>query len=260
MTGTLASTVGQANPFRYRGYYYDTETGLYYLQTRYYDPEVGRFLNADGYIGANGDIIGYNMYAYCSNNPANSIDSSGCSLKSFFQRVTRVVKEVVEFAVNVYNVINDNSGIISKTLNKMFNVMKVYSVVSSIKDYINTLENLECAKYAYCTYFIYYSRTKTKVNNDALQKYMMVDLNTCLNNDFAYIDSFMGINLEPYMDIYKGSTKEQIDYLYNHFYLLHYGTTAFSLTKAKKFIETFGFEIRSTLLSFLCDYVIFFGG
>ncbi len=77
VTGSLASTVGQANPFRYRGYYYDSETGFYYLQTRYYDPEVGRFLNADGYIGANGDIIGYNMYAYCSNRPTVAIDIDG---------------------------------------------------------------------------------------------------------------------------------------------------------------------------------------
>ena len=65
------------NPFRYRGYYYDSETGYYYLQTRYYSPELGRFLNADGYINANGDILGYNMFAYCSNDPVNKIDPSG---------------------------------------------------------------------------------------------------------------------------------------------------------------------------------------
>jgi len=65
------------NPFRYRGYYYDTETGLYYLQSRYYDPEWGRFLNADGYINANGTISGYNMYAYCDNNPVMRVDQNG---------------------------------------------------------------------------------------------------------------------------------------------------------------------------------------
>ena len=79
VTGSLASTVGQANPFRYRGYYYDTETGLHYLQTRYYDPVVGRFLNADGYISTGQGIIGNNMFAYCSNNPANRLDSNGQS-------------------------------------------------------------------------------------------------------------------------------------------------------------------------------------
>ncbi|MBE6683537.1 MAG: RHS repeat-associated core domain-containing protein [Ruminococcaceae bacterium] len=76
-TGTLASTVGAYNPFRYRSYYYDTETGFYYLQSRYYDPTVGRFLNSDGIIGANGGIEGYNMFAYCNNNPVMYADETG---------------------------------------------------------------------------------------------------------------------------------------------------------------------------------------
>ena len=67
----------ELNPFRYRGYYYDSETGYYYLQTRYYNPEWGRFLNADGYVNANGDILGYNMFAYCSNNPVMGYDPEG---------------------------------------------------------------------------------------------------------------------------------------------------------------------------------------
>ncbi len=69
--------IANINPFRYRGYYYDTETGFYYLQSRYYDPVVGRFLNADAIIGANGGIIGYNAFAYCNNNPVMKYDPSG---------------------------------------------------------------------------------------------------------------------------------------------------------------------------------------
>jgi len=77
-TGSLANTLGQTNPLRYRGYVYDTETGLYYLQSRYYDPEVGRFINADSAIsGPGGDLLGYNMFAYCFNNPANAFDDNG---------------------------------------------------------------------------------------------------------------------------------------------------------------------------------------
>ena len=70
-------TAHDLNPFRYRGYYYDTESGFYYLQSRYYDPATGRFLNADGYVNANGDLQGFNMYAYCSNNPVMYRDDSG---------------------------------------------------------------------------------------------------------------------------------------------------------------------------------------
>ncbi len=62
VTGSLASTVGQKNPIRYRGYYYDTETGLYYLQSRYYDPVVGRFLNGDAIMGVNPGMTTYNLF------------------------------------------------------------------------------------------------------------------------------------------------------------------------------------------------------
>ena len=65
------------NPFRYRSYYFDTETGLYYLQSRYYNPAWHRFINADSYLNANGDIIGYNIFAYCSNNPIMFVDPTG---------------------------------------------------------------------------------------------------------------------------------------------------------------------------------------
>ena len=70
----------QYNPFRYRGYYYDTETGFYYLESRYYDPATGRFINPDSHVNANGDLIGYNMYAYCSNNPVIYVDPTGESV------------------------------------------------------------------------------------------------------------------------------------------------------------------------------------
>ena len=68
-TGTLATSLGADNPFRYRGYYYDTETGLYYLMTRYYDPEVCRFISADVYMSTGQGVLGGNMWAYCGNSP-----------------------------------------------------------------------------------------------------------------------------------------------------------------------------------------------
>ena len=81
-TGTLASTIGAINKLRYRSYYYDTETGFYYLQSRYYDPIVKRFISPDStdYLTANGDFDGFNLYAYCVNNPVVNVDYSGESV------------------------------------------------------------------------------------------------------------------------------------------------------------------------------------
>ena len=69
--------IANINPIRYRGYYFDKETGLYYLQSRYYDPSTGRFLNADGHSDENLGILGMNLFLYCGNNPINYIDLNG---------------------------------------------------------------------------------------------------------------------------------------------------------------------------------------
>ena len=73
-----ASSIAELNPFRYRSYYYDTETNLYFLKTRYYDPEIGRFMTIDdlSYLDPN-TINGLNLYAYCGNNPVTRIDPLG---------------------------------------------------------------------------------------------------------------------------------------------------------------------------------------
>ena len=99
ITGMYADTLGVNNPIRYRGYYQDFETGFYYLQSRYYDPAIRRFINADGYINANGDILGYNMYAYCGNNPVNRNDDGGMFWDTILDVVSLVVS-VVEVVAN----------------------------------------------------------------------------------------------------------------------------------------------------------------
>ena len=76
-TGTMADTLGKDNPLRYRGYVYDEEYGLYYLSTRYYNPEVGRFLNADAFISIGQSPLCINLFVYCFNSPVNFVDNSG---------------------------------------------------------------------------------------------------------------------------------------------------------------------------------------
>ena len=73
-----SGTLADINPLRYRGYYYDAETGFYYLQSRYYDPEIGRFINADSYASTDATgLLSTNMFAYCENDPVNRSDPSG---------------------------------------------------------------------------------------------------------------------------------------------------------------------------------------
>ena len=79
--GNILSSSGklaEINPLRYRGYYYDSETGFYYLQSRYYDPANRRFISADSYQSTGQGFIGTNMFAYCGNSPTNLSDNSGC--------------------------------------------------------------------------------------------------------------------------------------------------------------------------------------
>ena len=92
-----ANTLININPFRYRSYVYDSETGLYYVSSRYYDPEIGRWINADSVIaGVGGNVKGYNLFAYCFNNPVNMDDQAGNWPNWIKNTVKWVAKNIVK--------------------------------------------------------------------------------------------------------------------------------------------------------------------
>ena len=89
------------NPFMYRGYVFDIETKFYYLQSRYYDPELGRFINADAYASTGQGILGNNMFSYCNNNPVVFADQTGTMrinsrMKAFDEGIMSSVPDVGE--------------------------------------------------------------------------------------------------------------------------------------------------------------------
>ena len=79
ITGSMAGTLGKDNPYRFKGYYYDDETRMYYLKSRYYQPEICRFISADTIevLDCQGDLNDKNLYAYCDNNPVMRVDTGG---------------------------------------------------------------------------------------------------------------------------------------------------------------------------------------
>ena len=79
ITGSMAGTLGKDNPYRYKGYYYDDETGMYYISVRYYNPEIARFINTDteDILDISSHLYDKNLYAYCDNNPIMRKDTGG---------------------------------------------------------------------------------------------------------------------------------------------------------------------------------------
>ena len=133
--------VAQANPFRYRGYYYDTETGMYYLQSRYYNPELCRFISADDfrYIDSSTQL-GINAYSYCWNCPVAFDDAEGTT-----PDLSINLADIVSFIQNVNNQIkNDISGQITSLTEKLNKLTENWKNALKIR-YNSFIDNLEYA-------------------------------------------------------------------------------------------------------------------
>lgn len=110
-TGEMADI----NPLRYRGYYQDWESGYYYLQSRYYDPVIGRFINADGQISLDGSFLNTNQFVYCGNNPVNQVDPEGKFWKKIGSFFKKIGKSISKFARKKFGAWSSTYATISKT-------------------------------------------------------------------------------------------------------------------------------------------------
>jgi RHS repeat-associated protein len=124
-----ALNIALINQYRYRGYRYDSEVNLYYLNSRYYNPETARFINADGIIGQVGNIQSTNMFAYCANNPVMYTDISGMFPKSIISGNDSLFKVFTTNSISksrnqviIYDY-NNVSQIINSNQYKNFNLL-----------------------------------------------------------------------------------------------------------------------------------------
>ena len=135
---TNSSHIGYINPFRYRSYYYDNETKLYYLNSRYYNPEWGRFVNADRFISTDTGLLGFNMYAYCNNEPILRKDYSG-SLFGLVLGMYAVIAGVIIGA----EIIDNNNKKQNKKAKKEIEEVQRKNNVCPVEDNKNFKETLK---------------------------------------------------------------------------------------------------------------------
>ena len=137
--------LANANPLRYRGYYYDNETGYYYLQSRYYDPSICRFINADlpEYAQAlKNNTTGINMFAYCCNNPINDTDILGLF-------PTRLFSNIITFSVKISSLQRDKKRYLYWRINIVRSSYAYLKQVSG-KMYCSSCSGLRTKYYATC--------------------------------------------------------------------------------------------------------------
>ena len=148
---TILATV---SPFTYRGYCYDYDIGMYYLQSRYYDPEICRFINADStdYLGATGTLLSYNLFAYCENDPVNRVDEDGRSWKDVKNALKKIGEKVKKIYKKYSDLTSTKCAKILKSVNSTKNLMKKTKknlddckddILQHVKDVVNInyLEN-----------------------------------------------------------------------------------------------------------------------
>ena len=203
-------------PFGYRGYCYDSYTGLYYLQSRYYDPETGRFINADdtNYLNATGTVLSCNLFAYCENDPVNRVDPKGTffiyidlyytkfdvnlylvtakmSQKNKYGKVTRV-SPIFVFENNIISVSNQTVAMAS-VINKKWTYYLAYGIYYAskrISKYSLLGRTVEGIQFELLVHYILYIglkdvKNRSKDEEDAFLKAKTTNIGTP-NKGFGY--------------------------------------------------------------------------
>ena len=159
--------IGTLNPFRYRGYYYDTETGLYYLNSRYYDPRTCRFISADILLDTR-TFPGYNLFAYCLNNPVIMMDINGnITLK-------RIVKSIWS-GVSKYYGMKSEMNEVENPLKPIDKALELIGYLESARSYFENLDKMEKANYLTMLNILGYARFGDEYEMILLDGYMSSD-------------------------------------------------------------------------------------
>ena len=183
----MASTLGAYNPLRYRGYVYDQETKLYYLQSRYYNPAICRFISADSisYLGADGTPVSYNLFAYCRNNPIYYLYSD--AINGHFNGLMSKNNEP-----SVYNI----SG-----FNGLANILDTASTLQGIYASVSSLAN----------HTVYFSKNLQVFSDDLVMIGASIKTGVLTFNQFSWrlgqADVFgitVGVGLDIYDSIQRG--------------------------------------------------------
>ena len=96
------------NPYTYRGYYYEFETNTYFLKSRYYNPELCRFISADGYVQTGQGLLDKNMFAYCGNNPVNRVDETGYGWRDIWNGIKSFLSSIFGWSSSIETTSNEN--------------------------------------------------------------------------------------------------------------------------------------------------------
>ena len=96
------------NPYTYRGYFYEIETNSYFLKSRYYNPELCRFISADGYVQTGQGLLDKNMFAYCGNNPVNRVDETGYGWRDIWNGIKSFLSSIFGWSSSIETTSNEN--------------------------------------------------------------------------------------------------------------------------------------------------------